>query len=65
MGQKIGPKIVGSRSRFYPNTEDVMGWDIGHEGFKIILQATVPKLAKEHIGPDLQKFLSPYNLQQM
>ena len=64
VGQKIGPKIVGSRSRFYPNTEDVMGWDIGHEGFKIILQATVPKLAKEHIGPDLQKFLSPYNLQR-
>ena len=41
-----------------------MGWDIGHEGFKIILQATVPKLAKQHIGPDLQTFLSPYNLQR-
>jgi alkylresorcinol/alkylpyrone synthase len=58
----IGPKILGSRSRFYPNTEDVMGWDIGHEGFTIILQATVPKLAKEHIGPDLRTFLSPYKL---
>ena len=60
--KKIGPKILGSRSRFYPDTEGVMGWDIGHEGFKIILQANVPQLAREHIGPDLQKFLSPHQL---
>jgi alkylresorcinol/alkylpyrone synthase len=60
--QKMGPKLLGSRSRFYPNTERVMGWDIGHEGFKIILQSNVPQLAREHIGPDLQKFLVPHKL---
>ena len=56
------PKILGSRSRFYPNTESVMGWAIGSEGFQIVLQSSVPKLAKEHIRPDLETFLKEYNL---
>ncbi len=56
------PTIIGSRSRFYPDTESVMGWDIGAEGFQIVLQSSVPQLAKKHIGPDLETFLKTYNL---
>ena len=56
------PKVIGSRSRFYPDTESVMGWDIGADGFQIVLQSSVPQLAKTHIGPDLETFLSTYDL---
>ena len=58
----ITPKILGSRSRFYPNTEDVMGWKIGHQGFKVILKATVPQMAEKHLGIDVDRFLESYEL---
>ena len=56
------PKILGSRSRFYPNTEDVMGWKIGHQGFKVILKASVPKMAQQYLGDDVDNFLESYQL---
>src|SRR5580693_8217754 len=30
-----GPRILATRSRLYPDTEDVMGWNIGSNGFQI------------------------------
>ena len=36
-GATAGPEIIDTRSTFYPNTEDVMGWDITEKGFRIIL----------------------------
>src|ERR1700740_3485579 len=32
-----GPTVVATRSVFYPDTEDVMGWDISEKGFRIVL----------------------------
>ena len=34
-----GPRVVASRSVFYPDTERVMGWDVVDTGFKIVLDA--------------------------
>jgi alkylresorcinol/alkylpyrone synthase len=31
-----GPAIVSNRSVFYPNTEEIMGWDISEKGFSIL-----------------------------
>jgi alkylresorcinol/alkylpyrone synthase len=52
-----GPRVVNSRSRFYPNTERVMGWDIGDNGFKIVLAASVPDVVRQHIRADVDGFL--------
>ncbi|MCO4743140.1 MAG: type III polyketide synthase [Proteobacteria bacterium] len=57
-----GPKVLASRSRFYPDTERTMGWDIGAEGFKIVLSAGVPKLVHEHLGEDVHAFLAANGL---
>jgi alkylresorcinol/alkylpyrone synthase len=57
-----GPKVLGSRSFFYPNTEEVMGWNVTHEGLGIVLSADVPKLAREHIGANVDEFLSEEGL---
>ena len=53
-----GPRVVATQSVFYPETEGVMGWDIGEDGFKVILSAGVPEIAKKHIGPDVDRFLA-------
>jgi len=38
-----GPRIVATRSVFYPDSERVMGWDISETGFHIVLSPDVPK----------------------
>jgi alkylresorcinol/alkylpyrone synthase len=55
-------QIQTSRSRFYPDTEKVMGWDIGADGFRVVLQARVPQLAEEYLQADLESFLSDQSL---
>ncbi len=56
------PKVLATRGFFYPDTEDVMGWDVSADGFKIILSADVPKVAEEHMGPNVDRFLSEQNM---
>lgn len=52
-----GPRIVATRSIFYPDSEHVMGWDISESGFKIVLSADVPKVVDEHVRADVDSFL--------
>jgi len=52
-----GPRIVATRSIFYPHTERVMGWDVGDGGFQVVLSAEVPKLAAG-LRPDVDQFLA-------
>ena len=37
-----GPDVVSTRSRFYPDTAGIMGWDVGGTGFKIVLAPRWP-----------------------
>jgi len=53
-----GPKIVATRSIFYPSTEDMMGWNISEKGFRIILSTEVPTLIRENLGRDVDAFLA-------
>lgn len=57
-----GPRIVATRSTFYPDTEDVMGWDISERGFRIVLSPDVPKVVREHLGSDVDAFLGEHDL---
>jgi alkylresorcinol/alkylpyrone synthase len=58
-GAKIpGPKILATRSIFYPGTEDMMGWNISEKGFRIVLSTEVPTLIRENLGRDVDAFLA-------
>lgn len=39
-----GPQVLATRSIFYPDTEDIMGWDISEKGFGIVLSPRLPQL---------------------
>jgi alkylresorcinol/alkylpyrone synthase len=56
--QISGPSIVATRSIFYPDTEEMMGWNISEKGFRIILSTEVPNLMRENLGPDVDAFLA-------
>jgi alkylresorcinol/alkylpyrone synthase len=57
-----GPKIIATRSVFYPESEHVMGWDISEQGFKIVLSAEVPLMAERHLAHDVDTFLHELGL---
>lgn len=56
------PKIVDNESFFFPNSEDVMGWEVTDDGFKIILSAQVPNIAQEKIPSCIDKLLARHHL---
>lgn len=60
--RQAGPEILDTCSTFYPETEDVMGWDISETGFRIVLSRDVPKVARENLGRDVDAFLAGHNL---
>ncbi|MCV7426009.1 type III polyketide synthase [Mycobacterium montefiorense] len=60
--QSRGPRVLATRSRLYPDTEDVMGWKIGSEGFQIVLSADVVNVAQKYLGNDVRKFLADHGL---
>ncbi len=57
-----GPRILASRSIFYPNSERVMGWDVSERGFQVVLSAEVPQMVRDHLRPDVDSFLSDHGL---
>jgi alkylresorcinol/alkylpyrone synthase len=57
-----GPRVVASRSVFYPDSEDAMGWKIGRDGFAIVLSGEVPRLVEKHLRGDVDAFLSAQGL---
>jgi alkylresorcinol/alkylpyrone synthase len=57
-----GPRIVATRSTFYPDTEEVMGWDISEKGFRIVLSPEVPDVVRAHLGEDADALLAEHDL---
>ena len=58
------PRIIATRSVFYPDTERIMGWDVVEGGFKVVLSAKVPTLVSEHVRGDVDGFLAAHGLQR-
>lgn len=57
-----GPDVVDTRSRLYPDTEDVIGWDIGGTGFRIVLSAGVPEVIDRNFAEDAAGLLAAHDL---
>lgn len=57
-----GVEIVATRSVFYPGSENVMGWDISENGFRVVLSPEVPAVIEEHLRGDVDSFLADFEL---
>jgi alkylresorcinol/alkylpyrone synthase len=55
------PYVLSSRSIFFPDSEEVMGWDVTDRGLKIVLGQGVPDYA-EQLRPHVDSFLSASGL---
>ncbi len=56
------PRVVATQSRFYPDTEHLMGWKINKTGFNIVLSADVPALVRKELLETVEGFLKDNDL---
>jgi alkylresorcinol/alkylpyrone synthase len=57
-----GPRILDSRSAFFPDTSDVLGWNITANGFEIILTAGVAEVIANTFPQAVRSFLADNGL---
>lgn len=60
--QEPCPRVLATRSTFYPDTEHLMGWKINQSGFNIVLSADVPQLVKAELRDTVEGFLRENHL---
>ena len=56
------PRVVGTRSHLYPGTTDLLGWDVGGTGFRIVLSASLADVVEAHLADDVKALLAPHGL---
>lgn len=57
-----GIEIVGTKSTFYPDSLDVMGWNVVSKGLQVVFAQRIPDIVREHAAKDIDDFLANYNL---
>jgi alkylresorcinol/alkylpyrone synthase len=55
-------EVLATRSRLYPDSERVMGFDVGSTGLRIVLDAEVPVVIGRYVGEDVDLFLADHGL---
>lgn len=57
-----GLGIIDTRSSFFPDTQSVIGWNIGGSGFEIVLTAGVAEVIERHFPSEVAAFLADNGL---
>jgi alkylresorcinol/alkylpyrone synthase len=58
----MGPDVLATRSRMYPDSLDIMGWDVGASGFSLVLSPDLPDLIERYFADDVTGFLAEHDL---
>lgn len=57
-----GLEIMATKSTFYADSLDVMGWNVVSEGLQVIFARRIPDIVKEKASKDIDDFLSTHSL---
>jgi len=57
-----GPAILDSRSHLYPDSLRTMGYDVGTEGFELVLSRDLATVVQQYLGNDVTAFLAAHGL---
>lgn len=57
-----GPMIIGETSVTWPDSLDVMGWEVVEDGLKVVISKEIPAIVGRHIRPLMEDFLAHYGL---
>lgn len=61
--ERPGVRIRDSLAHFFPDTERVMGWDVGAFGMRVVLSPVVPDLVAHELRPVVETLLARHNLE--
>lgn len=53
-----GPALGASREHTWPDSLDVMGWDVADDGLKVVFSRDIPTLVQEEFRPVATRFLA-------
>lgn len=53
-----GPDILDSRSRLYPESLQIMGWNVDSAGLQLMLSSELPSVIERYLADDVNKFLA-------
>src|SRR5215218_10563833 len=57
-----GPEVLGSHSTTWPNTEDVMGWDLIETGLKVRFAKSVPQIVRTRTRATVEEACKTHDL---
>jgi alkylresorcinol/alkylpyrone synthase len=55
LGGTTGPEVLGGYSTTWPDTEDVMGWDLVETGLQVQLSKSIPNIVREKFRDNLEE----------
>jgi alkylresorcinol/alkylpyrone synthase len=57
-GGKALARIAGSGDHTWPDTLNIMGWNVDHQGFGVIFDRSIPPFAQDNLAPAIDGILS-------
>jgi alkylresorcinol/alkylpyrone synthase len=60
--QRRLPAVLASRSEVFPDSGDALGWQLGSDGFRIILTAELADVVDRRLGASVTGFLAEHGL---
>lgn len=60
--KKAVPSIVTTGSKWMPDSENVMGWNIKNNGLHVVFQKSIPAIITNWLGPFIEQFLVEQHL---
>jgi alkylresorcinol/alkylpyrone synthase len=58
-----GPAVVAARSAIWPESLDVMGWDLQDDGLKVIFSRDIPSMVQQQVKPMVDDFLQSVDVE--
>ncbi len=62
IGDGVGPRLAAFASYVWPDTLDMMGWEIGDTGFDLVLARDIPVFVNSHFAPVCDEFIAKQGL---
>jgi alkylresorcinol/alkylpyrone synthase len=57
-GPEIGPAVAATGEHTWPQSLDIMGWDVAADGLKAIFSRDIPRLVTNELGSVVREFLA-------
>jgi len=58
------PRVIATRSILFPDSQRIIGWDVVHGGFRIVLSPHLTELVRGNIRREVDDFLAESNLRR-